>query len=84
MPALATVDAESDTALFIKKAKCGWVGEPENIDWLSEKMKFISNLSLSELENIGQRGRQFGYLHFSKKEGVRKLADLILEHPETA
>lgn len=77
-PVLATVDAESDTARAISAAQCGWVGEPENVNWLAAKMAEIAALPPSVLEKMGQRGRDYGLAHYSKTEGVRKLADVVL------
>jgi len=41
-PVLATVDADSDTARCINEADCGWVGEPENDEWLSMQMREVA------------------------------------------
>lgn len=77
-PVLATIDAGSDTAAHIHKASCGWVGDPENIAWLAEKMKEVSILPIDELERIGQQGRQYGLEHFSRRRGLQRLADTLL------
>src|ERR1017187_1352601 len=77
-PVLATVDLESDTALCVREAQCGWVGEPENIDWLCSKMVEISALAPTTLSELGHRGREFGLKHFSREPGVRRLADVVL------
>lgn len=76
---IATVDSESDTANFVRQAKCGWVGEPENITWLADKMKEVFLLPADMIEIIGQRGKQFGLAHFSKSKGVVRLASKILQ-----
>lgn len=76
-PVLACVDAQSDTARCIREAGCGWVGEPENASWLAAKMHEVAALAPSLLENVGQRGRAYALKHFSKSEGVQRLADLV-------
>ena len=76
-PILATVDAESDTAVAITQAQCGWVGEPENVAWLADKMRKALKLSTNEITQLGKNARMFGYQHFSKTVGVHSLADLI-------
>ena len=40
-PVIATVDRDSDTAEVIRRARCGWVGEPEDLTWLAEKMREV-------------------------------------------
>ena len=77
-PVLATVDAESDTARTVLEAQCGWVGEPEDVPGLAEKMRDVAAVPAAELDRIGQRGRSYGLAHYSKAVGVRKLADTVL------
>jgi len=77
-PILATVDAESDTARFILEAQCGWVGEPENVDWLAKKMTEIAAMPADVLSEMGAKGREYGLKHFSKGEGVRKLGEVVM------
>jgi glycosyltransferase involved in cell wall biosynthesis len=76
-PVLATVDAESDTARCLREADCGWVGEPENVVWLTDKMKEVAAMPPSELAARGQRGLCYGERHFSKSSGVQRLADIV-------
>ncbi|OGV68946.1 MAG: hypothetical protein A2283_16885 [Lentisphaerae bacterium RIFOXYA12_FULL_48_11] len=76
-PILATVDAESDTARFIMEAQCGWVGEPENVEWLSKKMTEITTIPADVLSEMGAKGREYGLKHFSKAQGVRRLGDVV-------
>jgi hypothetical protein len=78
-PVLATVDAEGDTARCIREANCGWVGEPENVHWLADKMAEVSSIPESALSALGQQGRAYGLRHFSKTEGVTRLGATILE-----
>lgn len=77
-PVLATVDAESDTARCIHEAQYGWVGEPENVALLAAKMAEVVALPPAVLAAMGQRGRAYGLKHFSKAEGVRRLAEVVL------
>lgn len=77
-PVLATLDAGSDTARCIQEAQCGWVGEPEHVEWLAAKMAEVAALPSAVLEAMGQRGRSYGLAHFSKATGVRKLASVIM------
>jgi glycosyltransferase involved in cell wall biosynthesis len=78
-PVLATVDAQSDTARCIREADCGWVGEPEDVKWLSHLMTDVAGMPSPTLEAIGRRGREYGLGNFSKAAGVERLASTILE-----
>ncbi len=77
-PVIATVDKDSDTAYFIKQAECGWVGEPEDLRWLANKMREVARLSTDELALRGQHGQQFALCHFSKYQSVQRLAEVIM------
>jgi len=78
-PVIATVDRCSDTAHFVRQAECGWVGEPEDCNWLANMMRDVSVLPTEWLEHLGQSGKKFGLLHFSKSAGVARLASEILQ-----
>jgi len=77
-PVLATVDSESDTARLIQEAECGWVGAPEDLDWLSDKLRNISTTSPITLNTLGQNGRIFGLKYFSKSKCIAQLAQVIV------
>ena len=78
-PVLATVDAKSDTARCILAAQCGWVGEPENTEWLSKKMAEVASMPAEVLNKMGLSGREYGMTHFSKEQGVRRLSEIIVQ-----
>jgi len=77
-PVLATLDAGSDTARCLQEAQCGWVGEPEHVEWLAAKMAEVAALPSAVLEAMGQRGRSYGLANYSKAAGVRKLAEVVM------
>ncbi|MEI6809440.1 MAG: glycosyltransferase [bacterium] len=76
-PVLATVDTESDTARCILESQCGWVGEPDNAQWLAGKMAEVSGISAEALVMIGMRGREYGLRHFSKAVRVKELGEVV-------
>lgn len=76
-PVLATVDEDSDTATVIRDGACGWVGPPEDQEWLSATMKAVVAMTTDELFTLGTNGREFALAHFSKAQGVKRLADLV-------
>ena len=77
-PVMATVDADSDTAIAIREAGCGWVGPPENADWLTSAMASVIAMSLPELAALGRLGQAYGVQQFSRTVGVKRLADLVI------
>jgi hypothetical protein len=42
-------------------------------------MRDVSEMSLDQLETIGQRGKKFGLTQFSKSSGVVKLAETVMQ-----
>ena len=78
-PVLATVDAASDTARCIRDANCGWVGDPENVSWLAATMAKVAAMPADALSTLGQQGRNYGMRHFSKAEGVQRLAAVVCD-----
>ncbi len=78
-PVIATVDNNSDTARFVRKAECGWVGESEDLHWLANTMNEVYKLPMKLLEETGSRGKEYGLAHFSKSAGVVRLAYSIIQ-----
>ncbi len=76
-PVLATVDPDSDTARLIRESECGWIGNPEDLDWLASKMREITSMTIGELSILGKKGKAFGLAHYSKTLGVHRLADIV-------
>ena len=79
-PIIATVDKESDTAKTLIEAKCGWVGEPENEDWLTQQMNNVMHENRILLAKMGESGFNYGIKNFSKREGCKKLSNIILSN----
>ena len=76
-PVLASVDEDSDTALAIINADCGFVVEPENAESLALIMKHIYNMDKTELEKLGRKGRNYALLNFSKKANLQKVVSVV-------
>ncbi|KAA9041460.1 glycosyltransferase family 4 protein [Ginsengibacter hankyongi] len=76
-PIIACVDEDSDTAVAINSAKCGYVVGPENIELLVLTMKKAYKMDKTSLEKLGNNGRDFALLNFSKKNNLRKVISLI-------
>ncbi|MES2276339.1 MAG: glycosyltransferase family 4 protein [Bacteroidota bacterium] len=72
-PIIATVDEGSDTAVAIQKANCGWVGQPESVDWLADKMVSAYYTDIIELKRLGSNGYNYCMSNFSKKINLDRL-----------
>lgn len=76
-PIIGCMDVDSDTANAIKEAGCGWVIGPEDARSLSEKMKKVAALDDANLKVYGEKALNYGLNHFSKRENLRKLTEVI-------
>jgi len=77
-PVLATVDGGSDTAQAIREARAGWVGEPEDLEWLARKMQEVALMENEELAALGANARSYALERFSRGQGVSHLAGVVL------
>lgn len=77
-PVLASVDAESDTAMCIRDNHAGWVALPEDAVSVAKAMKEAYSLSIEELQGIGENGFEFAIETLSRKN-LKKLADACLD-----
>ena len=77
-PVLASVDAESDTAMCIRENKAGWVALPEDAESVAKAMKEAYSLPEEELHRIGDNGFEFAIETLSRKN-LKKLADACLD-----
>lgn len=77
-PVLASVDAESDTAMCIRDNHAGWVALPEDAVSVAKAMKEAYSLSSEELQGIGENGFDFAIETLSRKN-LKKLADTCLD-----
>ena len=76
-PIIGCMDEDSDTAIAIKEAGCGWVIEPENAEKLAESMKKVAALDKYCLKEKSEKAQAYGLVHFSKKENLGKLVKVI-------
>lgn len=76
-PIIGSMDRGCDTANAITDAGCGWVIEPENARLLSEMMKTVAALDSANLKDYGEMALKYGLEHFSKRENLRKLTEVI-------
>ncbi len=76
-PIIGCMDLDSDTANAIRKADCGWVIEPENVEKLAEKMRQVAVKEKSDLVERGKKAQEYGLSHFSKKVNLNRLVKVI-------
>ena len=72
-PVLASVDAESDTAMCIRENHAGWVALPEDISSIAEEMKQAYASSKEELNLMGDNGFEFAIENLSKLKNLPRL-----------
>lgn len=77
-PVLVMADIDCDSAITVLNAKCGWVGEYGESDWLVNKINEIINIEQEELNKIGFSGYNYAKIHFSKKRNLDNLKMQIL------
>lgn len=74
-PVLASVDAESDTAMCIKNSDAGWVAYPEDVTSISEAMKQAYSSNKDKLLKKGENGFNFAIDNLSRKKNLPRLVD---------
>jgi glycosyltransferase involved in cell wall biosynthesis len=79
-PVIACVDEESDVSETIKKAECGWVVEPDNINELSDQFLNIAEIPRSVLTQMGLKGKEYALKDYSKETNLKRLVDVILKY----
>lgn len=78
-PIIASVDEESDTADVIRKANCGWLVEPEDIDSMVATIIKARNLPKEDLLYLGDNGYNYSIRNFSKRVNLEKFVSLIID-----
>lgn len=78
-PVLASVDAESDTAMCIRDNHAGWVALPEDAESVANAMKEAYSLSDEELHRIGENGFEFAIDNLSRTRNLQKLYKACVE-----
>ena len=75
-PVLASVDAESDTAMCIRDYHAGWVALPEDPVSIAKAMQAAYSMSNGELEALGRNGFDFAMANLSRANNLQKLTDI--------
>ena len=78
-PVLASVDAESDTAMCILKSNAGWVAQPEDVKSIAKTMRLAYESTQEERKEKGDNGFLFAIDNLSRQTNLRKLVDACLD-----
>lgn len=78
-PIIACVETESDVAHILQESNSGFVVEPENIDAIAAAMKKTYGMDKSQLQTMGQNGKNYAILNLSKKANLNKIITIIEE-----
>lgn len=78
-PVLASVDADSSTARYIKEASCGVSVSPDNVDAMADGFRYFSKLTNSELLQMGRNSRSFADKKLTRKVNLGAVVSCIDE-----
>ena len=78
-PVLASVDAESDTAMCIRDNKAGWVVIPEDVNSIASAMKEAYSSSKEKLISMGENGYNFAIENLSRTKNMQRLLNVCVD-----
>ena len=74
---LACVEADTDTAEIISNATCGLVANPEDTDSIANLMQVFYRMPITDLRQMGGRGRTYALQYLTKDVNLSKLSKEI-------
>jgi glycosyltransferase involved in cell wall biosynthesis len=77
-PVIALAEKGTDVEKTILESGGGWVGEPENEDWLINCFKQVTTMSDEKLIYKGNSAKQYAALYFAKENNLNKMINAIL------
>ena len=83
-PVLALAVPESETARIIRDSQTGWVISESNAETVRRWIHEISMSPKDELNHRGQAGYDYAMRHFSKRENVSEVINLLKRCGEAA
>jgi glycosyltransferase involved in cell wall biosynthesis len=83
-PVIACAEETSDTSLAIKRAGCGWVQPPENMEQLVNAFQKAISLSKNDLESYGINGFNYAVDNYSQQVNLLKFVHVVREVAGTA
>jgi glycosyltransferase involved in cell wall biosynthesis len=76
-PVLCCAAGNSDIAITIHDAGCGWVVPADDAATLSQKLRDLSQQPADELSAIGKRGRRYALQHMTRSSNLPRLVGLL-------
>ncbi len=77
-PIIALAEIGTDVEKTIRESGGGWVGNPEDENWLINCFKQVGSLSNEILVQKGKSAKQYATIHFSKENNLNMLIKSIL------
>lgn len=77
-PIIALSEKGSDIEEVMTNSGSGWIGDPEDENWLIDTFQRINILEKTVLIQKGQAAKKFAYNYFSKEINLEKLANSII------
>ncbi len=74
-PVIAMLNGEGSE--IIKEANCGIVSDAGNYIGLAQNILYLKNISSTQLKQMGQKGKQYCWLHFNKQKCIDHLVDIL-------
>jgi glycosyltransferase involved in cell wall biosynthesis len=78
-PIIACAEGESEIALAIRKANCGWVVPPEDTNSLAHAMMDAISRTKQELLTFGENGFDFALKNYTREKNLHKLVSIIMQ-----
>lgn len=75
-PYLAAVDADSEVAAITRVAQSGRHVEPDDAQALADAVRW-AKANRDELAAMGERGREFGHMHFDRKRSAALFDEML-------
>jgi glycosyltransferase involved in cell wall biosynthesis len=76
-PILACIDLDSDISGILQSASCGWLVAPDDYETLLKHFDTIPKLDYSQLNLLGNSGRNFALSNLSQEINLKRLSDSI-------
>lgn len=77
-PVLVMADLDCDSVNTVLNAKCGWVGEYGDFNWLKKTINEILNIEDQKLQQLGLSGFNYAKENFSKNNNLNKLKSELI------
>lgn len=77
-PVLGVLESGSEAHRLIEESKCGVLAEPQDYEAVISQVRYLANLSPSQLADYGARGRTYLEKHLRRELSLEKYRKLLL------